>query len=85
MKHHIGMHISLQLLIRQNSLSQVLVKMLFPSQIEDSLKSNISKRSLNRHQNSLQEDTVLLMWVNRHAYSTQSNKLTIPWQERGER
>ena len=50
--------------------------------IENLLKGNISRKKCNRHQNSLQEDTIVLVWVARHALSTQSNKVAKPWEER---
>ena len=41
--------------------------MFLANHIEDSLSLISQERSVNRHQNSQQEDTVVLVWVAKHA------------------
>ena len=45
----------------------LLVKMLMANNIENLLKCNISRKKCNRHQISLQEDTIVSVWVARDA------------------
>ena len=73
MKHHI---VHIVIYFTANPLSDKIlflklwVKMLMANHIENLLKCNISRKNnniLNRHQSCLQVDTVVLVWVARHA------------------
>ena len=84
MKHHTVIYFTANLLSDKILFLKLWVKMLMANQIENLLKRNISRKKGNRHQNFLQEDTIVLVWVARYAYNTQSNKVAKSWEERGE-
>ena len=60
MKHHIVIYFTANPLSDKILFLKLLVKMLMASHIENLLKCNISRKKCNRHQISLQEDTVLV-------------------------
>ena len=67
MKLHIVIYITANALSDKILFLKFWVKVLMANQIENLLKRNTSKKNGNRHQNSLQEDTIVLVWVARHA------------------
>ena len=63
MKLHIVIYITANALSDKILFLKFWVKVLMANQIENLPKRNTSKKNGNRHHNSLQEDTIVLVWV----------------------